>query len=386
MRLEERLRGLVCAELFAVEPEALLNACLEEDLPILRPRRFDAFTLRFELFERDLPRLQALAARQNAELRVLSTRGGSSDRRLLLRRRGLLLALALLAAGLFLSSLFVWEIRFSGAEDLSRSELLRELEDCGFSVGSFGPSLDADALRDRMLLRDGRLVWMTVDLHGSVAEVRLLRRSEKPEILSERGASELRASRTGIVRRLSVLRGQAQVQPGRAVVEGELLVSGSVGSLSAGPRTLRAQGEVWAETWYELSAFCPARGKESAGRGSLGALALKIGGKRINFYQKAGKAIDGCDKIVHEYNLGIDGLFRLPLTFVREELRPYRATEDAPDLAEEAGQRLIASLAERIDGQILSAKLSFSEKDGLTVVTLRAHCLENIAESVDITQ
>ena len=39
MRLEERLRGLVCAELFAVEPEALLNACLEEDLPILRPRR-----------------------------------------------------------------------------------------------------------------------------------------------------------------------------------------------------------------------------------------------------------------------------------------------------------------------------------------------------------
>ncbi len=89
---------------------------------------------------------------------------------------------------------------------------------------------------------------------------------------------------------------------------------------------------------------------------------------------------------MHEYNLGIDGLFRLPLTFVREELRPYRATEDAPDLAEEAGQRLIASLAERIDGQILSAKLSFSEKDGLTVVTLRAHCLENIAKSVDITQ
>ncbi len=181
--------------------------------------------------------------------------------------------------------------------------------------------------------------------------------------------------------------GQALVQPGRAVTEGETLVSGTVPSLTAEPRSLRAQGEVWADTWYELTALCPpARAKQSADRGRRGRLALKIGGKRINFYQNAGKTIDGCDKIVHEYNLGIEGLFRLPLGLVWEELRPYRASGVACGSGEETGQRLLASLVEQIEGEIVSAGLSMAELDGMTVVTLRAQCRENIARSVELTQ
>ena len=386
MRIEERLRGLVEAELYCAEPEALLNACLAADLPLLRPRRRDAFTLRLGVFERDLPRLEALAEKRGCELKILSRRGGSRDRRLLRRRRALLIAGLLMLAALWASSLFVWEIRLVGAEGLARAELLRELEDCGLSVGCFRPALDAEAIRDRMLLREDSLVWLAVNVRGSVAEVRLLRRGEKPELASDGGPVDLRASRTGIVRRVSVLNGQPLVQPGQAVTEGELLVAGTVDSITAAPRTLRAQGEVWADTWYELSAVCPIRGKEASPEGAGSRLALKIGKKRINFYQNGGKAIDCCDKIVHEYNLGIDGLFRLPLTLVREELRPYSATEESRGAAEELGQRLVASLAERIDGQIVSFELSMAELGGVTVVTLRAHCLENIAQSVDITQ
>ena len=114
-------------------------------------------------------------------------------------------------------------------------------------------------------------------------------------------------------------------------------------------------------------------------------IALKIGGKRINFYQNGGKTIDGCDKIVHEYNLGIEGLFRLPLSIVREELRPYRVKELSRDPAEEIGQRMLASLAEHIEGEIVFSSLSTAQVDGMTVVTLRAQCRENIAKTVDIT-
>ncbi len=385
-KLEESLRGRIDAEAVGAEPEALLNACAAAGLPLLEPRAADRWTLRFGIFERDWPRLEALCARTGCELRLLSRRGGSRYRRLLRRRAGLLLTLAALIALLLTSSLFVWEIRFVGAEELSRGELLRVLADCGLENGCFWPSLALDTLRDRVLLREPALAWLTVNIRGSVAEVRLLRRAEKPEIYRESEAAELRAAKTGIVRRVLALRGEALVQPGRAVTEGDLLIAGRVGSLTGDARLLRAQGEVWADTWYELTALCPAaKGKEAADSGPRGRLALKIGQKRINFYQNAGKTIDGCDKIVHEYNLGIEGLFRLPLSFVREELKPYRTAEPGPTEAEEAAQRLLASLAERIEGEIVSFSWTAAERGGLTVVTLYAQCYENIARSVDIT-
>ena len=383
--IEESLRGLIVAELSVPEPEALLNACLAAGLPLQRQRRLDAFTLRVAVFERELPRLEALAIRHGAELRVVSRRGGSRARHLLRRRLPLLLLGLLTLALVLVSSLFVWEIRLVGAEDLSRGELLRELSDCGLSGGAFWPGLDADALRDRMLLREPRLAWMAVNIHGSVAEVKLLRREERPESPGDAPA-QLVATRAGLVQRVSVLEGLPLIQPGQAVLPGETLVSGRLESLTAPPRLVRAQGEVWADTWYTLTAVCPpAAAKESAESGARSRFALKIGGTRINFYQNSGKAIDGCDKIVHEYPWGIPGLFLLPVTLVREELIRYRPAGLSYGSAEETGQRLLAALEERIEGEILSYTLTVGESGDLTVVTLRAQCRENIAKSVDIT-
>ncbi|MGX8692935.1 MAG: sporulation protein YqfD [Clostridia bacterium] len=385
-RVEESVRGLVRAELCGPEPEKLLNACLAENLPLIRPESLDRWTLRLGVYEGDLPRLEALAANCGCELRILSRRGGSSARIVLRRRFGLLISALAMLALLLVSSLFVWEIRLVGAEELSRGELLRELEESGLAVGCFWPRLDADALRDRMLLREPKLAWLAVNIRGSTAEVRLLRRADKPEIWVESKAADLRAGRAGVVRSLSVRSGQPLVRPGQAVTEGEILVSGTVDSITAEPRALRAQGEVRADTWYELTALCPpAQQKESTGAGRRERFALKIGGKRINFYQNAGKTIDGCDKIVHEYTLGIEGLFRLPLCLVCEELRPYRSGGAVCAPGEELGQRLLASLAEQIEGEIVSSGLSETGIDGMTVVTLWAQCRENIARSADLT-
>lgn len=384
-RVEEKLRGLVRAEISGPEPEKVLNACLAENLPLIRPEPADRWTLRLGVYEGDWPRLKALAEKCGCEVCLLSHQGGSRMGKLLHRRLGLLLTASLLLALLFVSSLFVWEIRLVGADAISRGELLRALEDSGLRSGCFWPTLDADALRDRMLLREPRLSWLAVNIRGSVAEVRLLQRAEKPELVSDERAADLRAARAGLVRRISVRSGQVTVQPGQAVTAGELLVSGTVDSITAAPRRVRAQGEVWADTWYELTAICPLpQGKENSDLRSQSRIALKIGGMRINFYQNGGKTIDGCDKIVHEYNLGIKGLFRLPLSVVREELRPYRTTEFSRGEAEATGQRLLASLAENIEGEIVFSSLSAAEADGMTVVTLRAQCRENIAKTVDI--
>ncbi|MCR5663855.1 MAG: sporulation protein YqfD [Oscillospiraceae bacterium] len=379
-RIERKWRGELSVEISGAETERVLNACLNEGVALFRPRKKDAFTLTAGLFEDDREALEAICARSGCELRVKSSKGGSRNRKLFRRRRFFLLPIFLLLASMAASSLFIWEIRTVGAETLAQGEILRALEECGVHSGTYRLSLDADRVRDEMLLKMPELAWITVNVHGSVAEVILVPRSEKPELFRPDEPVSLVASRGGIVRKVSVYSGRSLVSVGQTVVEGELLVSSELDSLCGESRLEHAAGEIWADTWYEITEVRPAETAEKRPDGApLSRFALKIGNRRVNFYFDSGKALDSCDKITWEFVCGIPGLFSLPLRFVREEYRPYALQYCAAGADEGTGERMLSELAERIDGEIVSSSFSVSDSGGRVIVTLRAQCYENIA-------
>lgn len=386
MKLPDLLRGLVTVELYAAFPESVLNASAREKLQLKDLERRDACTLRFSLPETQLPMLQNIARRQQAELRLEATVGGSRSRAALRRRPALLLSL-LLALGLLLWSNFrIWEIELRGCETLSEGQVLRALEECGVSEGSYWPGLDQDRIRSTMLLKLPELAWMTVNVSGSRAVVSLVERAERPEIYRETDAADLVASRSGIVAQMTVLSGRPLVRAGSAVTEGETLVTGALDSLSHPTRTVRARGSVLAETWYEQVAAVPAgREKTAAGR-TLRRFALRIGKTRLNFYAGSKKELDGYDKIVHEYRLGVKGLFALPLSLICESWEAYEsgAAATTPEEAQRCAGRLRETLEEAIEGEILQFHVSFSGDGALRYVTACAHCLENIAETAEM--
>ena len=96
--------------------------------------------------------------------------------------------------------------------------------------------------------------------------------------------------------------------------------------------------------------------------------------------------LDECDKIVYEYKIGIEGLFLLPVSIIKEELSIYE-TEAQPSAAgAEMEAALRAYLTETVDGEVLSADFSVNDSGELLWVTMHAHCLENIAETREIEQ
>lgn len=385
-RIERNLRGFVLLDICSAQPEALVNACLQAGIELLESRAVDACTLRVGVFENELKKLETLAQKQGCEWTILRHSGGSRRRALLRRRLALLIAAAISLGMLAVASLFLWEIRVVGGESISRGRVLRALEDCGVGPGSFWPGIDADAVRDQMLLKLPELAWMSLNLRGSTAQLELLERTEKPEIFRDDQAAELIASHTGIVRRVSALNGRAIVLPGQSVIAGETLISPSLESVRGEETLVRVRGEVWADTWYELTAICPVGTGKTPTAGRRGRLALTLGQKRINFYWGTGKAIDEYDKIIHEYKLGIKGVFCLPVGLVWEELRSCRETTKAVDDGEALEQRLLASLSERIDGEIVSFRFSRAQSEDCLYVTLRAQCLENIARVRELSQ
>ena len=381
-RISQNARGVVRVKAFGAFPEGLLNAAACEGIELWDVERGDADSLRFSLYEGRLARLESLAERSGCELSVLAEKGGRKALRTLRRRLWLLIGLAAVFAGLTLSSLFIWRIELYGTERLSRAQVLRALEDCGVGVGSFWPGLDVERVRSEMLLRLPELGWMAVNVSGSRAVVLIRERREKPEIYREQVPRDLVASKSGIVRRVSVLAGIGEVRPGQAVTAGETLIRGQRPGLGGAGEELCARGDVMAETWTERTAVCPAleERKEASGAGHS-RFALLFGKRRLNLYIGSRKTLDGYDKMLSEYTLGVPGLFSLPIRIVRERLIPYTLRPERCAEPEQMAEDLRRELMNGTEGQLLRLDFVSGESGGLFVLTLRAHCIENIAEA-----
>lgn len=384
MNLTERIRGAVRVEICGAFPESVLNAAAAKAVKIWGVESIDSYTLRFMAFEGDVPALEVTARRAMCDLRVIYSAGGSRDRALLKRRIVPTVLGAAVMVLLFVSSLFIWDVDVEGNEKLTEGEILRALEDCGVGVGSYWPDMDSDLIRCQMLLKLPELGWMTVNVHGSCADVLVTERVEKPEIYNETKGADVIAVRTGIIRSLTVLNGRERVAVNDAVTEGEVLISGTVESLTDEPQTVRARGSVKARTWYTLSALCPVRTeKKTVGLPDSVRVGVKFGKNRINFPFASRKTLDGCDKIIREFPLGVEGLFAMPVSVVVEEYRRPAVNGSLPPDVEGTKERLLAALRSGIDGEIVESRFTCGKSGEYICVTLHAACIEEIGVTED---
>ncbi|MBQ1235544.1 MAG: sporulation protein YqfD [Oscillospiraceae bacterium] len=372
------MNAKIKVKIFGAFPESFVNSAAAEGIELWRLERINEHSLCFDTFESCTEHLEQIGEKCSVEMEIKKYR--EKGRNIIKTRYRLLLVC--LGAGLCLlvSSLFIWRIELHGNTSLSRGEILRALEDSGVYVGCFWPGIKADEVRSSFMPKLPDVGWMTVNISGSRAVVLVNERQPKPEIYDESKAAQLVAAKTGIVRRVSVLQGNAAVEPGQAVATGETLAEGRLGSIMGNERLVRARGTVMADTWYEIDSVCPEE-MDIKNHGGLvrHRFALVFGKRRINLYFSSGKAIDECDKIINDYNLGVEGHFALPLRLVHEKIQPYEVSSGKAYDTETMGRELFRQLSDSTAGQILQTSLTESHARGLYVLTLRAHCIENIA-------
>ena len=370
-RLINVLRGSVRLEVTGAFPERLLNLCAQKGIQFwnvewLEPTR----------------------------LRLTVTRQGSGPARAL----GEKVQCTVTPAGRSLT------VEVEGNQSVTTAEILTELRRQGLGVGAYGPGLDADEVGRRALMNLPGLSWLSVNLHGTRAEVLVREAVETPESVDGTELGDIVARASGIITGIDALSGEARFAVGDTVVEGDVLISGSV-VLDApmyserenlGTMEVRAQGQVYARTWRTLTAALPLEAPVKAYTGEEHSRwALTLFGRRIDFFGKSGISFPEYDKISRTWTLTLPGGREMPLAFTRETCRAY-TLESAP--VETAAARalleeeLLAALRESVgEGEILNASFAAAERDGLLTVTLQAECTEEIGrfvprEHADFTQ
>lgn len=377
-------RGISELEVKGENPARVLNAMSDCGIEFWDSVPTDDYCLRFKIHSADYPTVNSFRGMSGLEIKVLSSRGGARAAKHIKRRIALFSCFAVFVALLAVSSLFIWNIEVSGNEKLSDVEIIRVLNECGVSYGTFWPNISSDIIRSRMLLKLDDVSWVTVNLHNSKAEVVVHERVKKPEIYDKNKFCDVTAEKSGIITKISVFEGESRVAVGDSVIEGDVLVSGLMQSETGDDRFVHAKADVEARTWYDISAVTPLyQSFKTASRSSSRSIAFVFGKNVINFCSDSRNKSASCDKIIKYKDASVNSVFTFPIGIL-SEYEKCRSTEkrkiDVNAETERLKADLMAELERKISGgEVTQYNYSVSDDNGLLTVTLHAECLENIS-------
>lgn len=380
------LQGYVHAELRGASPEWALERLSNARVAFLRVQRIDDFTIALLILRKDVLKAEAAARKAMCELAVVREMGFGKTFGGLWRRRLFVLGLLLCAAGAFVIPKFVFFYDVVGNETVPDAEILRALHSLGVGFGTYGPDIQPQALKNKMLLLVPELQWFTVQQSGMRAHVVVRERSEKLAVEERRAPMNVVAAKDGVLTSVSSLEGNCLCAPGQAVTEGQVLISAYT-DLEFTTRVSAALGEIYAETLTHKQVVCPDTTLYKQPNGKTARrISLLVGEKRWNIFANGGNLEGKCDKITKTHMLTLPGGFEIPVGLEITELSGYDLVKKP--LPEETAQALLIEQLERgvrqdmIAGEILDEALDLTRQTDRYELHASVRCEEMIAKMV----
>ena len=303
-------------------------------------------------------------------------------------RPGIILGMAFFVAVMIFYGRFVFDIKINGNERLSDKYILDALENSGFRVGSYIPSIDFDELSNEVPIYYGDISWIFVNMMGNVAEVEVREYKkvelEKSEITAE--ATDLVAQSDGQVFRYEVSNGIVKVDIGEVVTKGQILVSG----IEKGEKSNyygKSTGKVFAKLESTITSSQPLKiTTEREVSRKLIKKSVKFLGIEINLLKNSGNLDASCDIIEESRKLVLPDKTELPIV-ITERYAIVRETVEVT--LEESEARVYAKrqfeemyFEEFGNAEVLRMEKNSGIVNGEYRINCKVYCIKNIAREV----
>ncbi len=382
------LRGSVRVELNCRYPERAVNICAGNHVDFSGLERAGD-GVRMDVGLGGYMTLRRVAEETGAfSVKIVRRRGAPFLLWRVRKRAALALGLVLCFGLLGLSTVFVWQIDVRGNDAVPSSRILAALRSEGVDIGTCVLKIPQRAVTNRLLLKLPELSFITLNTKGSRLEVLVREKVPRPELYDPGAVVSVYAKKPGIITSVTATEGWAVRRAGETVDAGDELISAYV-PLGLG-RYTHASGTVLARTWYEMTVQIPlSRLKKEYTGEKTTRRAIILAGNRINLYISGGNPYRECDKITVYDPLELPGGGVLPLTVVTETFEEYESASCplTPREAERmAKARLLYELEEEIgSGSIVETSFETAASEGALTVTMRAECIEDIAQERELS-
>lgn len=358
------LEGYIKVEISGYSAERFLNLCSAHHIYFWKLH--DEGNVYVGMLQaKDFKKLCPLVRKAKIRIRILQKSGLPFFIKRHRKRKLFALGILSFFALLYLMSLFVWRIDFSGNVFYTREFLLGYLKEQNIYCGTRTSQIGCDELEQLMRAEFPRITWVSARVKGTGLLVQIKENETGTGIEQGKDQAEdikqtcdLVAEKPGIIRSIIVRNGVPMVKSGDTVEAGQILVSGLLPVTNDSDEVItqnrvRADADILAETsysirkripqTYETSAFTGKAGKGATvrvGTGSLTVLLPYGGNQKLRIWTQ-------------EHQLELLDSFFLPLyldVIHVEEVCIYEKTYSQKEkeiLAEKMNQQIIEKLCEK---------------------------------------
>ena len=300
------LKGYVILSIWGHNKEADLDRIVKSGIKILSSSAFED-EIRVKIFARDFWGIRAL--HPASKIRILKKRGLW----FLIKktRKSFIFGLVALLVFMALSSQFVWDISYEGVENTDMEKLYEATRLAGLYPGMIKAKIKTGyEIKNIILNNTDDIAWVWAYEKGTRIVIKVRENILPPQVFDPDIPCDIVASRSGIIRNITTIRGDCKVTENQMVAPGDTLISGTYQFESGGGYQVHSSGSIKAETEHIRSGIYKQKYcyKKYTGR-KRHKVRLKIFGLDIPLYFKENAGFEEYDEEKKAYDLKIKDNF-----------------------------------------------------------------------------
>ena len=331
--------------------ERFINICISKKILLWNIKRKKASLLYANISVSDYKKLKEIARKTKTRVKIESKKGIPFILHRYRKRKIFVVLLAIVIVGLVATSNFIWNIEVKGNTIIPKEEIIEELSKQGLKIGTNKNKINTNLIINKVRLEREDIAWIGINLKGTNAIIEIKEADKAPEIVNESEYCNIVSNKTGMITKINVQNGTANVKEGDIVKEGDVLVNGYLEGLYTGIRYVHAKADIEAKVWYsKKEKFYYNQQIQVPSGATEEKYTLNINNFKINFYKTLSK-FEKYDTINENKKLMLFSNFYLPIEFIKTTNYEYE-DQDVTYTEEELRSKGTEELTNELENEI----------------------------------
>ena len=371
--------------------ERFINLCISKKILLIDIKRDKATIMYADVGIKDYKKLKQIAKKTQSKIKIQEKKGLPFTAHKYRKRKifgALILAIFI---GIIIVSNYIWNIEVIGNNKISKEEIIKELSKSGLAVGINKNNLDTNSVINKIRLNMEDIAWIGITVKGTNAIVTLKEAEKPPEVLKEDLYCNIVSDKTGMITKINVQNGTANVREGDIVEPGEILVNGMLEGKYTGIRYVHSVASIEAKIWHTKKAKAMFKQQIPVETGNTEKkYSIKFKKNQINLFKTLSK-FEKYDTINESKKITLFSNFYLPIELIKctnkeyvMQEKVYREDELVKQLTEKLQNELMEEIANK--SNIVNTNVNTYLKDDSVEVEVTLEVLENIGIEQEIKE
>ena len=182
--------------------ERFINICTNSKIVIWNLKRDKNINLYLNVRTKDFKKIVKIAKKTKCKISILKKKGFPFMVNRYKKRKIFVLAIVLLIILISISSNFIWNIEIKN----DNNEFLgieQDLNDCGLKIGTIKNKVNTKEIINKIRLKRKDIAWIGIELKGTNAIVKIVKATEKPEIVKDDEYCNIVSDKAGVITKIS---------------------------------------------------------------------------------------------------------------------------------------------------------------------------------------